>query len=171
MSAFFARTGFLSGYSRSLGLLFGDRYNQTVEIFGDFDLARQSRIRTHVVAKVEHVLFHGRRTADLLAPGFIDIDMTGGARAGAAAFGLYPRNVVADRRFHHGRAEFGFDRAAGAARVVVRDLGHWKSSGKDFVGDDAGLYIIIPGTAPSPNHSMRCMAAISMRTSATACAN
>src|SRR5436190_17028905 len=50
--------------------------------------------------------------------------MTGGAGAGAAAFGLNAGNVVLDRRFHHGRAHFGVDGAGRSGGIDIGDLGH-----------------------------------------------
>jgi len=72
----------------SSGLTLGRRNGETVEFVAHLDLARQARVRPHVEAEIEHVLFHRRGAADLLAPGFVDIDMARRAGAGAAAFRL-----------------------------------------------------------------------------------
>src|SRR5207253_10076877 len=80
------------------------RDHEPVEFVADLDLARQARIRPHVEAEIQHVLFHWRGRAYLFAPGFIDINVAGRAGAGAAAFGLDAGNAVADGGFHHGRA-------------------------------------------------------------------
>src|SRR5262249_45730793 len=109
---------------RSLRLLVRCRHHEPVKVFGDFDLTRQPRTRANIIPEIEHVLFHWRWTADLLAPGFIDIDMASGASAGPSALGLNARDVVADRGFHDRRAQFGFDSAARPARVVKGDLWH-----------------------------------------------
>ena len=101
--------------------------HEAVEFVGDLDLARQPRIRPHVEAEIQHVLFHRRRRADLLAPGFIDIDVAGRAGAGAAAFGLDAGNGVADRGFHHGRAVLDFNGSCFAGMVDKVDLGHDRS--------------------------------------------
>jgi len=114
-------------HPRSLRLLVRCRHHKPIEIFGDFDLTGQPGIRANVVPEVEHVLFHWRWTADLLAPGLIDIDVASGAGAGAATLSLNTRDIVADRGFHDGRAKFGFDRAARTAGVVKGDL--WHSEG------------------------------------------
>src|SRR6476646_11915598 len=73
---------------RRLSLLVGRAHHQAVKLLAHLDLARQPRIRPHVVAEIEHVFFHRRGIAGLGAPGFVDIDMAGGAGTGAAAFGL-----------------------------------------------------------------------------------
>ena len=101
----------------ALRLLVRCAHHKPIELFGDFDLTRQPRIRANIIPEVEHVLFHWRWTADLLAPSLIDIDVASGAGTGAAAFSLNTRDIVADRGFHDGRAEFGFDRAARTAGV------------------------------------------------------
>src|SRR3990172_10354061 len=69
-----------------LSLLLRRAHHQPVELFAHLDLARQPRIRPHVVAEVEHVLFHRRGRAYLLAPSLVDIDVAGGAGAGAPPF-------------------------------------------------------------------------------------
>ena len=106
----------------------GTRTVETVELVGHLDLAGQPRVRLHVVAEVEHVLLHRRRPADLLAPRLVDIDVAGRAGAGAAALGLDAGHVVLDRRFHHGRADLGIDRAGGAGGIDEGDLGHGPSA-------------------------------------------
>src|SRR5262245_57073120 len=108
----------------SLRLLVRCSHHEAVKVFGDFDLTRQPRTRANIIPEIEHVLFHWRWTTDLLAPGFIDINVASGASAGTSALGLNTRNVVADRGFHDRRAEFGFDSAARTARVVEGDLWH-----------------------------------------------
>src|SRR3972149_4072496 len=67
-----------------LSLLLRRAHHQPVELFAHLDLARQPRIRPHVVAEVEHVLFHRRRRAHLLAPSLPRIDVAGGAAGGGA---------------------------------------------------------------------------------------
>src|ERR1700744_5586442 len=122
----FAHPGYATNSSASLssGLTLGRRDAEAVELVGHLDLARQARVRPHVEAEVEHVLFHRRGRTDLLLPGFVDIDMAGRAGAGAAALGLDARNGVADGRFHDGRAVLDID-VAGFALVVDKvDLGH-----------------------------------------------
>src|SRR5262249_29298865 len=54
----------------------------------------------------------------------LDIDMTGRASAGAAAFGFDPGHALLDRRLHDGRTDFAFDRASCALDVDKSDLDH-----------------------------------------------
>src|SRR5438045_1675576 len=88
----------------ALGLSLRNAHHESAEIVRDLDLAGETRVRPHVIAEVEHVLFHRRWAADLLAPFFLDIDMAGGAGTGPATFGLDAWDRVLDRGFHHGRA-------------------------------------------------------------------
>src|SRR5215831_10136334 len=109
---------------QTLGLPLRRGDDEPVEFVGDLDLARQARVRPHVETEIQHVLFHRRRRADLLAPGFVDIDMAGGAGAGAAAFGFDAGNGVANGGFHDSRAVLDFDNAGFALMVDKVDLGH-----------------------------------------------
>ena len=121
------RRGVESETERNSRLPFGRRHREAVEVVAHLDLARQTRIRPYVEAEIQHVLFHRSRSADLLAPGFVDIDMAGRARAGAAAFGFDARNGVTDRGFHHGRAVFDFNGSFFAGMVDKVDFGHDRS--------------------------------------------
>ena len=112
---------------RTSGLPLRRRHHEAVEFVAHLDLARQARIRPHVETEIQHVLFHRRRRADLLAPGFVDIDVAGRAGAGAAAFGFDAGNGVADRGFHHGRAVLDFDGSFFAGMVDKVDFGHDRS--------------------------------------------
>src|SRR5208337_1660416 len=94
-----------------LPLLSRRRHDEAVELLADLDLAGEPRIRPHLEGEVEHVLFHLRGLADLLRPLRRDIDVAGGAGAGAAAFGFDARNGVAQRGFHHRGADLRLDRA------------------------------------------------------------
>src|SRR6516225_5959630 len=107
----------------ALGLTLGRRDQKTIQLVAHLDLTRQPRIRPHVETEVQHVLFHRRRGPDFLAPGLIDIDMTGCASTGAAALGLDARNRIADRPFHDGGTALDFDGAGLAGMVDVVDLG------------------------------------------------
>src|SRR6187399_3045755 len=82
---------------RRLSLPLRRPHYEPVKLVGHLDLARQPRVRFHVVAEIQHVLFHRRGTADLVAPGLVDINMAGRTGAGAAAFGLDAGHVVFDR--------------------------------------------------------------------------
>src|SRR3974377_1060208 len=114
---------------RGLRLLLRRAHDQAVELFRHLDLTRQARILPHVVTEIEHVLFHRRWLARLLAPGLIHVAMTCRAGAGAAAFRLDAGNVVAYRRLHHWGAELGVDDPLRSAGIDVRDLRHgWLNS-------------------------------------------
>ena len=65
-----------------------------------------------------------RGLADLLAPGLVDIDVAGGAGAGAAALGLDAGDQVLLGRLHHRHAGLGIDDLLGAVRLDEGDLGH-----------------------------------------------
>ena len=124
------------GYDRSrydlLGLPFGRRDDEAVEFVAYLDLAGKPRIRPHVEAEIEHVLFHRSWSADFLAPGFVDIHMTCRAGAGPAAFGFDAGNGVADRCFHHRCAVLNVDGAGFAGMVGKVDLGHdARAAGKE----------------------------------------
>src|SRR6266446_2070518 len=106
------------------GLPLRRRHHETVKRVAHLDLARQPRIRPHIEAEIQHVLFHRGRRADLLAPGLIDIDMACRAGTGAAAFGFDTRNGIADRGFHHGRAVLDINGAGFAGMVDKADFGH-----------------------------------------------
>src|SRR5262245_29092019 len=90
-------------------LLLGDLHRQPVKSVGDLDLAGQAAVVANVEGEVQHVLFHLVAGADPFPPFGLDIDMTGGAGAGAAAVGIDARHHVLDRRFHHGHAVLAFD--------------------------------------------------------------
>src|SRR6516164_4341835 len=105
------------------GLTFRRANDKTLELGSDLDLAGQPRALLYVVAEVEHVLFHRRRLSHHSAPRLLDIDVTGGAGASAAAFRLNSRDAVLDRRFHDRRAEIAVD---GARRPFVIDIGDFR---------------------------------------------
>lgn len=109
------------------GLPLGRRHHEAVEVVAHLDLAGQARVRPHVETEIQHVFFHRRRRADLLAPGFIDVDVAGRAGAGATAFGFNAGNGVADRGFHHGRAVLDFNGSFFARMVDKVDFGHDRS--------------------------------------------
>ena len=101
--------------------------DEAVELGADPDLAGQARGRPDVGGEVEHVLLHRRGRADHVLPFLVDIDVAGGAGAGAAAFGDDAGHVVADRGLHDGRALLRLDLARGAVLVDVGDLDHRRS--------------------------------------------
>src|SRR4029077_1245008 len=57
-------------------------------------------------------------------PSLVDVNVTGRARAGAAAFSLDLRHAVLDRRLHDGRADLAFDGPRSAAGIDVGDFHH-----------------------------------------------
>lgn len=64
--------------------------DEPIQSFAHLDLTGETRGRTHVVGEVQHILFHRFGRADLGRPGVVDIDMTGRAGAGPAAFRFDP---------------------------------------------------------------------------------
>src|SRR5262249_24810832 len=120
-SLFTTHYSLLTPFSR---LPLGHSHDQALELVRHLDLTGQPRVRAHVVAEVEHVLFHRRRLAGARAPGLLDIDMAGPAGDGATALGLDAGHVVLDRCFHHGRAGLAFDRVGGAVRADEGNIGH-----------------------------------------------
>src|SRR3981081_270270 len=112
------------GLAWRLRLPLGRAYHQALELSGDFDLAGQPRVRLHVVPEVEHVLFHWRRFTHHRAPGFVDMDVTGGAGAGPPAFRLDAGNAVLDRGLHDGGTDLALDRAGRTFVIDVGDARH-----------------------------------------------
>src|SRR6516225_5290825 len=144
----------------ALGLTLGRRDQKTIQLVAHLDLTRQPRIRPHVETEVQHVLFHRRRRTDLLAPGLVDIDMAGGASAGAATLGLDARDRITDRPFHDGGAVLDFDGAGFAGMVDIMDLGHGRScwrieelgirSGQSYNGSIRSALVSRTGVALKP---------------------
>src|SRR6185436_11891910 len=108
----------------ALSLTLGRPHHEAIEDLGHLDLTRQPGVWLHAIGKVEHVLFHRRRLADLLAPAFVDIDVTGRARTGTAALRFDSWHALLDRRLHDGRADFAFDRASCTLDVDESDFDH-----------------------------------------------
>src|SRR5208337_12132 len=117
------------------GLTLGRAHDETVEGGSDLDLTGQPRVRLHVVAEVEHVLFHGRGFAYGRTPRLLDVDVTGRAGASPAAFRLNARNPVLDRGFHDSRAELAIDGAGRAFVVDIGDFRHyrWREGEENFL--------------------------------------
>src|SRR5271168_1043464 len=109
-------------------------HRQPVKVVAHLDLARQPRIGLNLVGEIQHILFHRRRFANLLAPGFLDIDVTGRAGARAAAFRLDPRHAIFDRGLHHGRADFALDRASRAGLIDECDFDHGRKTNPEETG-------------------------------------
>ena len=113
-------------------LLLGDAHHETVERIGDLDLAAQPAFAPHVEGEVEHVLLHLFRVSGRLAPGLVDIDVTGGTGAGPAAFGRNAGDRVLDRSLHHRHARLSLDDVLGPVVLNIRDPCHgigatWRS--------------------------------------------
>src|SRR5262245_64019115 len=113
----------LSDMDRS-ELLIGNAHDETVERIGDLDLAGQPARRPHIEGEVEHVFLHLFGRTCLLAPGLLDIDVAGGAGAGAAAFGGDAGDVVLHRGFHHGHARLRLDHALDPVVLNKSNPGH-----------------------------------------------
>ena len=62
---------------------------------------------------------------DPLGPIVGDVDMAGGAGAGAAALGIDAGHVVAQSRLHHGRPDAALDGPGRTGGVDIGDLGHY----------------------------------------------
>src|ERR1700730_3071904 len=107
-----------------LGLPLRRSHGQPVEFLAHLDLARQARARLHLIGEIEHVLFHGRRLADLLPPGVVDIDVAGRGGAGTADTRLDAGTAVLDRRLHDGRADLAFDGARRTDSIDESDFDH-----------------------------------------------
>src|ERR1700730_3879542 len=72
--------------------------DQTIERLADFDLAREPRVGLGERGEAENVGFLRARyrRSDDAKPAFIEIDMTGGAGAFAAAIGVDAGDIVVD---------------------------------------------------------------------------
>src|SRR6185437_13242031 len=103
-------------------LRFRHAHHQTVQLRCRADLTGEPRIGRRVLREVQHRLFHFRFRRQLVGPSRIDIDMTGGAGAGAAAIRIDAGNAVLDRPFHHRPADAELDDMFGA---VILDIGNF----------------------------------------------
>ena len=100
------------------------RTHEPVERIGHLDLAGQAAVLAHVEGEIEHVFFHLLRRPGRLAPGVIDIDMAGGAGAGAATFGVDAGHQFFTAALHHRHAGLRLDDAFGSVVLNKGDLGH-----------------------------------------------
>lgn len=112
---------------RRLALTRRNMNDKTVELVANLDLTTQAAGRSHVKGKIQHVLFHHRRSPDCVGPGGVDVHVTGRAGAGTAALGNDPWHTVHDGVFHHGRTVLGLDLIGRA--VCFFDVGN---SGHDL---------------------------------------
>src|SRR5439155_14261360 len=99
-------------------------HDQSVELRAHLDLAGQARILPHVVAEIEHVLFHRRWLAHDRAPSLVDVHVAGCAGTGATTFRLDAGDAVLDRSFHDGRPDLALDGADRTGKIDIGDLGH-----------------------------------------------
>src|SRR5690606_38460479 len=97
---------------------------QPVELVIQLNLAAQPAVRAAVDHAVEHAVFLGVGRGQLLEPLRLDVDVTGRARARAAAFGDNALDGVVHGRFHNGRAGLGLDLTYRAVRLNVGHFGH-----------------------------------------------
>jgi hypothetical protein len=98
----------------------------------DTDLAAQAAVGAHIEGKIQHVFFGLGGFAGGFAPGVVNINMAGCARARAAAFGGNARNAMLDRSFHDGLADLGFNGGAVSSVVDKGDFGH--RYGRSIIG-------------------------------------
>jgi len=72
-------------------------HHEAFELRRHLDLAGEPASGFQLLREVEHGFFHVLFGRHFVGPGRIDIDMAGGAGAGAAAIGVDARNQVLDR--------------------------------------------------------------------------
>ncbi len=98
--------------------------HDAVELFGEADLAGQAGVRTRIHREIQHVRFHRACRRQLVEPFRRDIDMAGGAGAGAAAFAQNLVDADLDGRLHHRHSRLGFRLAPFAGGADIDDLDH-----------------------------------------------
>src|SRR5579862_2157691 len=97
--------------------------DEAVEGFGQLDLAGQARIGAWPDGRLQHARLEIVRRPGAVEPDGVDIDVAGGAGAGAAALGIDPLDAVLDRGLHERQAAAGVDRPGDAAAYEA-DLHH-----------------------------------------------
>src|SRR3954452_1053592 len=107
-------------------LAFRQADNKPVERLGHGDLAGQARIGLRQRREAQHAgLLRARwRRTSGAKPGFIDIDMTGGAGALAAAIGVDTGDVVVDGAAHDRTPDRHLDKVLAPAMFDVGDFRH-----------------------------------------------
>ena len=105
-------------------LTFRHSDDQAIQIIRDPDLTGKAAVGLNVLGEVQHGSLHGRLGAGLLKPAVLDIDVAGGARAGASAVGVDARNAALHSALHDAHAGLQFDDVFGAMVLDVCDFGH-----------------------------------------------
>jgi hypothetical protein len=108
-------------------LRFGQSDYQTVQIILEDYLTRQSGIILKFRNQIEHVFFAVTALAGTRHPGWIDIDVAGGARAIAAAIAIDAVDTVVGGSSHQGGARGHVQARDFAAESFEYDLGHFNS--------------------------------------------
>lgn len=106
-------------------------HHQPVQLRRYRDLAGQPRVAAHVEREVQHFLFIAQRRAHAVQPFGADVDMAGGAGAGAAAFGIDAGHAMGDGGAHEAVAVRGLHGVLAATVFYEGDGGH---GGACFVG-------------------------------------
>ena len=117
-------SGCPEGAGQRLALAAWDVDDEAIQSVLDLDLAAEAALGADIEGEVEHVFFHHRWAADRLGPGVVDIDMAGGAGAGASAFRDNAGDAIHNGSFHHGGAELAFGFDAFAVLLDESNLGH-----------------------------------------------
>src|SRR5690348_2078404 len=99
--------------------------DQAVEGVADLQLAREPAVGLDRFGELEHRLLHRRALAGPRQPGFVDVDVAGGAGGGAAAVGVDAGDAVLHRPFHDRKPAGDVYDVRRAAVLDVGDLGHW----------------------------------------------
>src|SRR5262249_29257158 len=100
---------------------------ESVEFFGDLDLARETAVGGQVLCEIEHRLLHVFLWRQLGEPCLVDIDVAGRARASTPTIGIDTRHEVLYRPFHDGPALRHLDLVLLAVVLDVPDLRHGRS--------------------------------------------
>jgi hypothetical protein len=105
-------------------LSFRQTDNETIELVGQIDLAREARVVAYLWHEVEHVLFGRRARSHSAGPFRINIDVAGRAGTITPAVSIDARHAVVRGGAHESRALGHFDRVCLACEPYERDFGH-----------------------------------------------
>src|SRR5262249_10219921 len=100
---------------------------QSVELFGDLDLAREAAVWSKVLREVRHRFFHVLLARQLGKPLLVDVNMAGRACTSAAAIRVDAWYEVLYRALHDRPALGHLDLMLLAAVLDVSDLRHGRS--------------------------------------------